>query len=363
MSGPHPVVAAARRAVRQVLSDAEVPTGRRLLLAVSGGSDSMALAQAVLFVAARDGYPMASLTVDHGLRPDSRREAEQVAGWMQQHGVEQGLVRTVDVSGPGGPEAAARTARYRALADVARSLAGTDGAPAVVLLGHTADDQAETVLLGLARGSGARSIWGMPVVGALPGAEDVIALRPLLQLEREDLRDGLRSADIDWVDDPTNDLDSNWRAADGTVLRRSAIRHRVLPELSRALGPGVVGALGRTARQLRDDGAALDTWAQREIAGMGGQLAITYLRTLPVAVRTRVLRLEALAAGARAGELSTWHLAHLDDLVMGAGGGRGIDLPGGVRAVQRDGRICFDGVGLEGVDPVDRPSAGRVKGR
>ncbi|MFT3943692.1 MAG: tRNA lysidine(34) synthetase [Ancrocorticia sp.] len=405
MAGPHPTVAAARRALRTLLKEAGVAPGSRLLLACSGGSDSMALAQATLFVGSRDGYVVDALTVDHGLREESAREAEHVRAQLLGLGVRHADVARVTLDSGGGPEAEARSARYAAIARVAestttararaagnaglrdasvspdsadfpeatatRGATGDDASDAadsgeanqtttqgtseasgrsawaraaVVLLGHTADDQAETVLLGLARGSGARSIRGMAAIARLPEHPQIMALRPLLDLRREDLRAGLRSAGISWVEDPTNEPTSHWRAQDGSPLRRSALRHHAIPALEQDLGPGVVEALARTARLLQADEEALELWTRRECARIVDEeslsVSILELRQLPRAVRTRVLKVLALQAGARAGELVGWHVDHLDELVTGPGGGRGIDLPG-VRGEQRAGRIHF----------------------
>ncbi|MDD9206959.1 ATP-binding protein, partial [Georgenia sp. 10Sc9-8] len=182
MAGPHPDVAAARAAVRSALTG--LPPGAPVLVACSGGADSLALAAAAGFEAPRSGLRVGSVSVDHGLRPGSREEAERAAGQCAALGLAPSLVTHASVGAGGGPEGAAREARYTALARVARDrvdqvAARREGAgaswgpgaregtgpfrsPAVVLLGHTLDDQAETVLLGLARGSGARSLSGMP---------------------------------------------------------------------------------------------------------------------------------------------------------------------------------------------------------
>ena len=375
MAGPHPTVAAARTRLRELLKEAGVLPGDRLLLACSGGSDSMALAQVALFVGARDGYIVDTLTVDHGLREESAIESAAVAQALRAMGARRAETVRVTLGYGTGPEAEARSARYAALAAVAAGEAvSVSGGPtgladeagvaprrpeeagdghanpaAAVLLGHTADDQAETVLLGLARGSGARSIRGMAPLGVLPEHHAIRALRPLLDLRREDLREGLRSAGIAWVDDPTNEPTSQWRAHDGTMLRRAAVRHRSLPALEEDLGPGIVGALARTAKLLQADEEALEGWAARELDRLtvpsDPGVKIAELRALPAAVRTRMLRAMALRSGARGGELVGWHIDHLDELVTGPGGGRGIDLPG-VRASQREGRIVFDSVGL-----------------
>src|SRR5580692_10028441 len=154
--GPHPAVAQARACVRRCLGDLE--PGDLILAACSGGADSLALAAALAHEAPRLGLRAGGVTVDHGLQAGSARQAAAVAALLAGLGLDP--VRSVRVAvaaaaGHGGPEAAARAARYDALDEAARST----GAVAV-LLGHTRDDQAETVLLGLARGSGARSLAG-----------------------------------------------------------------------------------------------------------------------------------------------------------------------------------------------------------
>ncbi|MGH3166885.1 MAG: ATP-binding protein, partial [Trebonia sp.] len=151
--GPAPAVAAVRNAVRAGIGD--LSPGDLVLAACSGGADSLALAAALAFVAPRMELRAGGVTVDHGLQEGSAERAESVAGTLGSFGMNPVFREKVAVGGHGGPEAAARAARYAALADAARR----SGARAV-LLGHTLDDQAETVLLGLARGSGARSLAG-----------------------------------------------------------------------------------------------------------------------------------------------------------------------------------------------------------
>src|SRR3954453_9728010 len=150
-----PPVAAVRRAVRSALGG--LPRDACVLVACSGGADSLALASAVAFVAPRVGRRAGLVTVDHGLQEGSDGRARGVAAWAVAAGFDPVTIETVRVSGrPGGPEAAARGARYEAL-QAAAERAGA----ATVLLGHTRDDQAETVLLALARGAGPRGLAGM----------------------------------------------------------------------------------------------------------------------------------------------------------------------------------------------------------
>ncbi len=153
--GPSAAVAEVRNAVRTCLSD--LAAGELVLAACSGGADSLALAAALAFVAPRAGLRGGGVTVDHGLQEGSAERAADLAALLGQLGLDPVRAVAVTVARQAGPEAAARTARYEALGRTAR-----EHEAAAVLLGHTLDDQAETVLLGLARGSGGRSLAGMP---------------------------------------------------------------------------------------------------------------------------------------------------------------------------------------------------------
>ena len=225
-----------------------------------------------------------------------------------------------------GPEAAARAARYHAL-----DAAVADYAAAAVLLGHTLDDQAETVLLGLARGSGGRSLSGMP---ACRGPYR----RPLLAVRRAATRTACAELGLEPWQDPHN---SDFRFA------RARVRHQALPALEAALGPGVAEALARTASQLRTDAECLDDLAFAESAQLRGDcsdpagLEASWLRALPAAIRTRVLRDAAIMAGCPHGALASGHVEAIDALVSGWHGQRWVDLPGGVRACRRAGKVWF----------------------
>lgn len=345
MAGPSPDVAAARVAVRAAL--APFGPGTRVLVACSGGADSLALAATTAFLAPRLGLVAGSVTVDHGLRPGSTAEAYAVAARCRALGLEPAVVTTAVVGDRGGPEAAAREARYAALRRAADEL----GAGSVVLLlGHTMDDQAETVLLGLARGSGARSIAGMPEVTELPGrpgAAAVVLVRPFLGLRRASTEQVCRDLGLEWVADPTNAADGPWRAADGSPLRRAALRDRALPALVDALGPGVVPALARTAAQLRRDEDYLDA-AARDLLARARQAApeeaavavdVAVLAGAHAALRTRALLTVALEAGAPPGDLKAVHVTELDRLLTDYHGQGPVPLPGGVEARRACGRL------------------------
>ncbi|WP_026341469.1 tRNA lysidine(34) synthetase TilS [Actinomadura atramentaria] len=326
--GPEPVVAALRNAVRAAL-DGLAPDAP-VLVACSGGADSLALAAALAFEARRAGRPAGGVTVDHGLQDGSADRAAAVVATLTGLGLDP--VESVAVTVPsgteaGGPENAARDARYAALDAAAARL----GASAV-LLGHTRDDQAETVLLGLARGSGARSLAGMPPEFARGG---VRYRRPLLDLPRAATRAACRAQDLTPWDDPHNDDRS---------YTRVRVRHDALPALEKALGPGITEALARTARLLRDDADALDEQARRALAAAseGGEgLDAAVLAALPRAVRTRALRYAAVEAGCPPGTLAAVHIDAVDRLVTAWHGQRHVDLPGRVGARRTRGRLLF----------------------
>ncbi|GAA2115645.1 tRNA lysidine(34) synthetase TilS [Actinomadura alba] len=313
-----------RSAVRASLG--ELDPARPVLAACSGGADSLALAGALAFEAAKAGRPAGGITVDHGLQAGSAARAAEVAVVLRGLGLDPVESVTATVGTAGGPEAAARTARYEALDAAARRL------DAAVLLGHTRNDQAETVLLGLARGSGARSLCGMPPAF---DRDEVRYVRPLLELGRATTRRACLAMGLDPWEDPHNE---------DSAFTRVRVRRDALPVLEKTLGPGVTEALARTARLLRDDAEALDAWADRAAADAQADpagLDTAALEALPRAVRTRVLRRAAVAAGSPPGTLAAVHVDALDLLVTGWRGQRHVDLPGGVRGFRRYGRLLF----------------------
>ncbi|SDJ92472.1 tRNA(Ile)-lysidine synthase [Nonomuraea jiangxiensis] len=304
---------------------AGIPEGALVLAACSGGADSLALAAALAFVAPRMRLRAGLVTVDHQLQEGSAERARLVAAIGGELGLDPAEVLTVTVGTAGGPEAAAREARYAALAEAADRL----GAEAV-LLGHTRDDQAETVLLGLARGSGPRSLSGM-------AAESGRYRRPLLHIPRSTTVLACQAQNLRPWHDPHNE---------DVRYTRVRVRKQVLPVLERELGPGVAEALARTAAMAREDADALDEWAavayeNCALSDIGGSvtLAVSELEKLPDAVRRRVLRRAAITAGAPSGALSATHVLAVDRLVTVWRGQKAVDLPGGLSAVRRYGTL------------------------
>ncbi|MBM0278910.1 tRNA lysidine(34) synthetase TilS [Micromonospora tarensis] len=317
-------VAAIRVAVRHALTG--LPSDGPVLVACSGGADSLALAVATAFVAPRLGRTAALVTVDHGLQDGSAERAEAVAGWGRGVGFTSSTVVRVAVTGrPGGPEAAARAARYEALTEAARQQHAV-----AVLTGHTRDDQAETVLLALARGAGPRGLAGMPARRDLGG---VPLLRPLLEIGREQTRAACAVLGLSPWQDPHNTDPS---------YSRSRVRADLLPALVRALGPGVVDNLARTARLVAADNAALDELAAAALAAArcpDGGLSVPVLLGLVPAVRGRVLHSWARELGASPGALSHRHVAALDALVTAWRGQGPTGLPGGIRVLRSADRL------------------------
>lgn len=345
MSGPHPATAKIRCAVRAALADLAAPRpvpispipplrtgvsvpnggigeiGPLVLVGCSGGGDSMALAEAVAHEQRHSPWRAGAVVVDHRLQPGSGEVSGRVAGWLTELGLDPVEVVEVTVTPDGtGLEAAARVARHDALEAAAERLGA-----AAVLLGHTLDDQAEQVLLGLVRGSGARSLSGMPAArGRLR--------RPLLGVTRAECRQSCTAQEVPWWDDPMNE--------DTDVARVRA--RRAVADLEADLGPGVVAALGRTADQLREDADHLDALADVAVDTLGpAPWHAERIAALPRAVRTRVWRRLLVAAGAPAGQVSSRHTQACDALLESWHGQGPVHAPGGVRVLRHDGRIVL----------------------
>lgn len=297
-----------------------------VLVGLSGGADSLALAAATAFEAPRAGIRAGAVIVDHGLQPGSADVAARAAAHARALGLDPVLVRRVTIPAhthADGPEGAARTARFGAFAD-----AMVQAGASHVLLGHTLDDQAETVLLGLTRGSGATSLHGMaPQTGPY--------LRPLLRIRRETTRQFCVDAGLEPWQDPQN-LDPRFA--------RVRVRSTVLPMLETELGPGIAEALARTAAQLREDSNALDAMILEAIedicepAEAGIAVSVGALEANPAALRNRIIR-HVVVSEFGVG-LERVHVEAVVRLITHWHGQRPLDLPG-VRVARRAGMLLF----------------------
>ena len=304
---------------------ADIDDGSLVLVACSGGPDSLALAACAAWVGERRGFRVGAVIVDHGLQSASAEIAEEAAAACRAFGLDPVVIERVQVGTAGGPESAARDARYAALTSIAES-----SSAAAVLLGHTREDQAETVLLRLARGSGARSLAAMsPANGRWR--------RPMLDLPRAVVHqcaaEECARIDVTPWQDPHN--------ADPSYAR---VRVReALPLLAETLGEGVIGGLSRSAQLLRDDADALDAWAMVEVATHvldaqpGCSIDVSALESMPRAIRTRIYKVMGERCGAT--ELDAVHIAGIDELITRWHGQGILNLPGRVNAAREYGRL------------------------
>lgn len=363
-----PVSLAVRQHLQESKSDA-------IVLAVSGGADSLALAVCALDQAKRLNLPVRAITVDHGMREDSALEAAHVCQFLRSIGAN-ALVLTADERLPnktkervrGSLEAKARSLRYgllgQAATDFARELASARDVPAngrerrvEILTGHTQNDQAETVLLSLARGTSLLGLTGMRRQAPLPtgfvpdpSLAKVLIGRPLLGISREQTEACCQALNLQPVLDPSNYLDGPWQTAAGEPLPRVAIRERILPELSKAVGQNVVPALAKLADRLFLDEQALSRVAEREFLHLSNSLspiatpnesnpaaeAAPILARLPVteyarlepAIRLRVLRRFLETAGLKSGKVHGSQLQAIDALACKWHGQGPVSLPG-----------------------------------
>ena len=311
-------VLAIRSAVRIWLEKFEA--GDLVLVAVSGGADSLALAYALSLEAPKLAVQLHAVTVDHQLQSASSAQAATVADQMKSLGIET-TIEKVTVNITDGLEASARKARYAALDSVGDKLNAV-----AIFLGHTRDDQAESVLLGLARGSGTRSLSGMaPHHGRY--------IRPLLSITRVQTENLCREVALTAWDDPHNkDLQ----------FARVRVRTDALPTLEKTIGPGISEALARSAELLRHDADALDAWAEREAKQLDlTDLECGYLADLPRAIRSRIIRAGIYRAGAPVGSISADHVSAVEALITAWSGQGAVHLPGGVKVERFSGRLSL----------------------
>ena len=308
-----------RNAVRPFLEN--LSAGDCALVAVSGGADSLALAYALIKEAPDLAINLIAVTVDHQLQSGSADQAAKVQSELKAMGYQEVIIEKVSVKEEAGLEADARAARYAALDAIAKAYGATQ-----IFLGHTRDDQAETVLLGLARGSGTRSLAGMAVVNGKYA-------RPFLQLTREQIVAACNEVGLKPWSDPHNE---------NAKFSRVRVRNSVLPVMESEIGPGIAAALARSAAILRDDADALDEMAQAVISRVDlKDLDCAALAELPRAIRSRVLRAAIYAAGAPSGTLSADHLSAVESLVTSWHGQGEVSLPGGVKVARISGRLSL----------------------
>ena len=311
-----------RLAVRTSLTSNTKP-GQKLLIAVSGGADSLALAAACEFEAKKLGLKIAAAVIDHSLQKGSDKVAAQTAKTLAALGFEEVVVKKITVGKAGGPEAAARTARYTALETLRQKTKSH-----FIVLGHTSSDQAETVLLGLVRGSGSKSLSGM-------SEKTGFLLRPLLGIERATTEAFCKDSGIKYWSDPQN--------KDEKFLR-VMIRKLVLPFLEKQLGGSVAASLVRTSDQLREDNTYLESQSDKsfkkyaKVSGSGISFDAKALEKLPAAILNRVIKKSLDSFGS---ESSRTHVLAVSDLVLSWHGQKPLALPG-VRVVRKGNTISFE---------------------
>lgn len=310
---------AVRSAIRSALTFASA--GDQILVGVSGGADSLALAAGLFLEAVEKVLKPIAVIIDHGLQDNSETVSNDARLELEKIGYKDIRIIKIKVEVTDGIEASARRSRYAAFNKLALELNAK-----VFLLGHTKDDQAETVLLGLARGSGTRSLSGMAHVNG-------VFVRPLLSISRSQTVAACAEWNLIPWQDPHN---SNEK------FTRVRVREKVLPNMEKEIGPGVADALVRSARLLRDDADALDEWAANEFSKFNPtDFDIAELAELPKAVRTRILRMAIYALGAPAGSLSAEHIDPVEALIS-AWHGQGVcSLPGGVKVARISGRLSL----------------------
>ncbi len=306
-----PAIADVRRAVRESWDRHEVALGDLVLVACSGGADSLALAAAAIFEGNRAGIRVGAVIVEHGLQAATKQVAAETAKLLTNLGANPVLIKEVTVGKAGGPEAAARDARYAAFESAIKEVTAR-----FVMLAHTMNDQAESVLLGLARGSGNKSLNGM-------AERSGRYLRPLLAITRSQTEAFCQDSKLEFWSDPHNE---------DKKYARVRVRGAILPLLERELGPGVAEALARTAEQLQEDESVLSALAKEyfddfvKIRATSIEIPVDAFGEMPLAIRHRVLAL-ALAA-MKAPEFARVHILAVDELVDAWHGQKPLNLPG-----------------------------------
>ncbi len=317
-------------------------TNAAVVVAVSGGADSVALLLSLneLVKTGRLQLEIIVAHLDHRLRG---KASDADARWVEELAREQGysaLIGRIDVKRRAAKtgdnlEQAARRARYQFLEKTARS-----NAAKLILTAHTMDDQAETVLLNLLRGSGAGGLGGVEPVRPLNSESDILLARPMLSWAlRQDTERFCRELKVEFR---TDEMNLNEKFA------RVRVRRQLLP-LMQSFNPKLVAGLARTAELLREDHSALDRGAARllELSLVPGTevntLRFDLLAASPPALRRRALRLWIEQCRGHLKRLERVHIAALELLVLGERGGRVIELPGGAQVSRKRGLLQYRG--------------------
>ena len=312
-----------QNAVQNLLK--EFDAGDYVLVGCSGGADSLALVWTTLVVGKRLELKVGAIIVDHQLIPESNDVALNAKKQCEELGIQEVIIKKVNVEhNHEGLEAAARIARYEAFENVLHETNAQ-----AILLAHTQDDQAETVLMRLTRGSGAKSLSGMAQVSGK-------YLRPFLHLRKKLVHDSLDLIGLKAWQDPAN--------TDHQFLRVK-VRQVLMPKIVEVLGESAISSLDKTSQLLRLDNQALEELAQqffesqKDVKTNG--LEISELEKLPEAIRTRVLKIFAIASGVHPGPFSFEHIEAIDALVKNWHGQGNVDLPGFIQATRVDGSLRF----------------------
>ena len=325
MSITTPALLEIRKAVRVWFEKLE--PNSRVCVGVSGGADSLALAAASKLESNNFAIDLIAVVVDHGLQENSAEIANFAKEQLVKLGYKDIFIGKANVQITDGLEASARRARFK----VFQQATETFGAN-TFLLAHTKNDQAEGVLLGLARGSGTKSLSGMQEVSG-------IFIRPLLGINRVTTEAACLESKIDFWVDPHNSNED---------FTRVRVRENILPLLESEIGPGITDALARSAKILREDATALDEWAERIFAQLDpSNIEISVLADLPIAIRSRLFRKAIYALGAPAGSIWAAHIEPVEAFVSDWRGQGHTALPGGVKVSRISGRLS-----LSRTDPI-----------
>lgn len=292
-----------------------------LLIACSGGADSLALAWTSNVVAKRLGLNLIAVVIDHQLIEESSKVALIAKDQCENFGIEKVVIKKIVVKdNKEGLESAARSARYKAFEELTLELNAK-----AVLLAHTQDDQAETMLMRLTRGSGAKSLSAMKEVSGK-------YLRPFLHIRKKELVDALEKEGISFWQDPAN---TDYR------FLRAKVRNELMPKLIEVLGESAIESLDRTSDLLKEDNEALDSIALENYEKLDRELNVEELIKLPAAIRKRIIKIAALESGVIPGPFSFEHIEAIDALVTKWRGQGNVDLPGFIQASRDNQTIRF----------------------